>query len=196
MDSLELDLESSEAADRADFAFYGLAAIGLGSAAVIGAPGPFWALLTAALGGYFAWTILEYALHRFVLHGVQPFRAMHEQHHLQPHARIGTPTLVSAPLFASLVFAPAWWLVGPWWACALTLGVVLGYLAYAITHHLCHESGPADSAWSQRHKRWHGRHHRSAKPGCYGVSHRFWDHVFGTNLEPSRTRGAVYWHLD
>ena len=194
MDSLEL--ESSEAAYRADFVVYGMAALGLGSAVVIGAPGPAWAVLAVAFGGYFAWTILEYALHRFVLHRVQPFRAMHEQHHLRPHARIGTPTVVSAPLFALLVLAPAWWLVGPWWACALTLGVVLGYIAYAITHHVCHTGGPADSAWSQRHKRWHGRHHRSGKPGCYGVSHRLWDHIFGTNLEPSRTQGTVYWHLD
>lgn len=177
-----LELESSPTAYRADFVVYGLAVLGLTAALLWGAPGPAWPWLVTAAAGYGLWTMLEYALHRFVLHGVQPFRAMHEQHHLWPRARIGTPTLVSAPLFALLVFAPAGWLAGAWWAAALTLGVLLGYLAYATTHHVCHH-GPARSAWALRHQRWHARHHqRAATPGCYGVSHRLWDHVFRTAL--------------
>jgi sterol desaturase/sphingolipid hydroxylase (fatty acid hydroxylase superfamily) len=190
-----LELESSKAAYRADFVVYGLAVLGLAAALLLGAPGPAWPLLATAAGGYLLWTVLEYGLHRFVLHGLQPFRAMHEQHHRRPRARIGTPTVVSAPMFALLVFAPAWWLVGTWFASALTLGLLVGYLAYAITHHVCHQ-GPAHSAWSMRHQRWHARHHqRAATPGCFGVSHRLWDHVFGTALAPFRRPGVPNWYL-
>lgn len=175
-----LNIQSSRAADWADVAIDGLAVLGLAAALRAGAPQPGWALAATAAAGYLLWTVLEYGLHRFVLHGLQPFRAMHAQHHLRPRARIGTPTAVSVPLFSLLVFAPAWWLAGPWWARALMLGLLLGYLAYAFTHHACHH-GAARSAWTLRHRRWHARHHQpAAAPGCYGVSHRLWDHVFGT----------------
>jgi sterol desaturase/sphingolipid hydroxylase (fatty acid hydroxylase superfamily) len=176
-----LELESSKAAYLADFAIYGMAVLGLALALVFGAPGPTWFLWGLVAGGYLLWSALEYVLHRFVLHGVQPFRGMHEQHHLRPGARIGTPTVVSAPLFALLVFAPTWALAGLWPACALTLGLLAGYLAYATTHHACHHV-QAKAAWFMRCQRWHARHHqRVIPPGCYGVSHRLWDHVFSTD---------------
>lgn len=184
-----LQLESSKTAYRADFAVYGLAAASLAATLWIHTPRPGWALACTVLAGYLLWTLLEYGLHRFVLHGVQPFRAMHELHHRRPGAHIGTPTVVSAPLFALLVFAPAWRLAGPLWAGALTLGVLVGYLTYAFTHHVCHH-GPARGAWSRRLRRWHASHHqRGAIPACYGVSHRLWDHVFGTAPRASGSPG-------
>lgn len=179
-----LELEGSRAAYRADFVVYGLAVLVLAVALAWRAPGPAWPLLLAVMTGYLAWTLLEYLLHRFVLHGIEPFRAMHARHHRRPRALIGIPTVLSAPMFALLLFAPAWWWAGVWLASALTLGLLLGYLAYAATHHLCH-FGPVQGRWTWRHQRWHARHHqRSGPPGCFGVSHRFWDHVFGTALAP------------
>jgi cyclopropane-fatty-acyl-phospholipid synthase len=186
-----LELEHSSTADQADFAFYGLAALGLGVALVAASPMPVWQWLPIVLMGYAAWGLLEYLLHRFVLHRVQPFRAMHEQHHLRPLARIGTPTLVSAPLFAFGLFAPAWALGGLWPACAWTLGLVIGYLAYAVAHHACHH-GRRRTAWIVQQRRWHARHHqRSGAPGCYGVSHRFWDRLFRTSQPLSNAAPSV-----
>jgi sterol desaturase/sphingolipid hydroxylase (fatty acid hydroxylase superfamily) len=179
-----LDIEGSQAAERADFAVYGLAVLALAAALVGRAPGPAWPLLLTVLAGFLAWSLLEYLLHRFVLHGVEPFRTMHARHHQRPRAHIGIPTLLSAPMFALLLFTPAWWWAGAWLAAALTLGLLLGYLTYAVTHHLCH-FGPVHGRWTWRHQLWHARHHqRSGAPGCFGVSHRFWDHVFGTALAP------------
>jgi cyclopropane-fatty-acyl-phospholipid synthase len=180
------ELESSRLAYRADFVLYGLAVAGLALATVTGSPRQDWPLLAAWAGcGYLVWSLLEYLLHRFVLHGLQPFRGMHEQHHQRPQERIGTPTVVSAPLFAVLVYLPAWWLVGLWPASALTSGVLAGYLAYSITHHMCHHAlgeKLGKGEWlARRQRRWHARHHvRVQALGCYGVSHGFWDHVFGT----------------
>jgi hypothetical protein len=64
-------------------------------------------LVALALLGLVAWTLLEYALHRFVLHGLQPFRTWHAEHHRRPRALIGTPTILSATLIAALGGHPA-----------------------------------------------------------------------------------------
>jgi cyclopropane-fatty-acyl-phospholipid synthase len=116
-------------------------------------------------------------LHRFVLHGLEPFLSWHAKHHERPMALMSTPTLLSTSLVALLVFLPAVLAAGFWRASALTLGVTAGYLAYALTHHATHHwrsSGP----WMTRRKRWHARHHHMA--ACYGVSSSFWDRVFGS----------------
>ena len=52
-------------------------------------------LMALALLGLVAWTLLEYVLHRFVLHGMQPFQAWHAEHHRRPQALIGTPTVAA-----------------------------------------------------------------------------------------------------
>ncbi|GAB1426064.1 hypothetical protein MASR2M16_32980 [Thauera terpenica] len=39
-----------------------------------------WAMLMG-LAGLVGWTLIEYLLHRFMLHRVEPFRAWHVEHH-------------------------------------------------------------------------------------------------------------------
>jgi sterol desaturase/sphingolipid hydroxylase (fatty acid hydroxylase superfamily) len=174
-------LEHGKAAYHADLAFYGAAVVAL--AAYLLLAGPLVERLEIAafaLAGLGSWTIIEYALHRFVLHALQPFRGWHEAHHQRPTALICTPTILSATLIATLVFLPALVLGNLWSACALTLGVLSGYLAYSITHHATH-NWRADSAWLKQRKRWHAlHHHHIEQPGYYGVTSAFWDHVFGS----------------
>ena len=50
-----------------------------------------WKVAGALLAGLVAWTLLEYVLHRFVLHGVEPFRAWHLAHHRNPTQPIRVP---------------------------------------------------------------------------------------------------------
>lgn len=200
-----LALEHSRAAGLADFAFYGLAVLGLASVLLVFQPVAAWPGLAAlAAAGLVVWTGLEYLLHRFVLHGASPFAELHATHHRRPRALIGTPTVVSAALLALLVAAPLWWALGLWRAAALTWGVVAGYLAYSAIHHAAHHMampsqvdaddaanrGPGGggggvgkawrTAWLRHTRRWHARHHHGQPPGCYGVTTRFWDHVFGS----------------
>lgn len=183
-----LSFETGPAAHQADDWAYGGATCVLllwivNGAAVSQWPGLFgWALV--GLGG---WSLAEYGLHRFVLHRVQPFAGWHARHHARPTARIATPTLMSAMLFVTLVFLPAWWLAGQWPACALTLGMVFGYFAYGVTHGATHHAAPAGLAgtrWLRGRRRWHARHHQGppSAAGCYGVTTGLWDHVFGTAL--------------
>ena len=184
-------LEHSRAAYRADFALYGMAVSGLAAFLVAAGPQEHWLQMTAlAFTGLAAWSVIEYALHRFVLHGLQPFRRWHAQHHERPTALICAPTLLSATLIATLVFLPTLLLGGLWRACALTLGVLAGYLAYASMHHATHH-WRADHAWLKQRKRWHALHHHhehhdGGPPGCYGVTSAFWDHVLGSALAPRR----------
>lgn len=147
---------------------------------------------TAALTvlGVLGWSAIESALHRFVLHGLPPFRGWHVAHHDRPTALICAPTALSAALIGMFIFLPVLLLSDLWRACALTLGVVAGYLAYAVTHHATHH-WRADSAWLQRRKRWHAWHHRRhGAPVCYGVTSEVWDHVIGSagNLAVSHRR--------
>jgi len=174
-------LEHSKAAYRADFVLYGAAVMSLAAYLLASVPGGQGiASAVIALSGLAGWTLIEYLLHRFVLHGLGPFSHWHADHHRRPRALIGAPTLLSATLIVMLVFLPALVLGSLWRACAFTLGVLAGYLAYAITHHATHH-WHADSAWLKRRRRWHAlHHHRTGRPGHYGVTSAFWDHVFGS----------------
>lgn len=146
------------------------------------------------LVGLISWTLIEYALHRFVMHGLRPFKQWHAQHHQQPTAIIYTPTIVSMGLFATLVFLPALILLNNVQsAFALTLGVVSGYLFYSMLHHATHHSSRLaiqhQSAWLKRRKRWHAMHHQNTeKASCFGVTNGFWDHAFGSYLHPKKIR--------
>ena len=176
-------LEHSRRAYRADFALYGSAVLALAALVVGVAPHARWLSTVAlTLAGLLGWSAIEYALHRFVLHGMQPFRAWHEAHHDRPTALICAPTILSAALITTLVFLPAWLLGDLGQACALTLGLVTGYLAYAVTHHATHH-WRTENSWLQRRKRWHALHHHDkSAPRCYGVTSAFWDHVFRSAL--------------
>ncbi len=176
----------------ADFVFYGVLVLALAATAAVTLPvGHVGRAAACVAAGALAWTLAEYALHRFVLHGVQPFKRWHALHHARPVALIATPTLLTAAGFGLVVLAPAWWLMPLWLASALVLGVLAGYLVYIVMHHAVHHvhsaalapgRWQAGAAWLRGHQRRHALHHRSgAGPGaCYGVSTRLWDRVFGS----------------
>ena len=184
-----LTTEHGKAGYLADFVLYAVASATMGVLLAIVAPYARRAeILAFALLGFVAWTLVEYVLHRFVLHGIQPFRAWHAEHHRRPRALIGTPTILSAALIAALVFLPALVLSDLWRACALTFGLLTGYLVYAIVHHATHH-WRADNAWLRQLKRHHALHHSpTAAPGRYGVSSAFWDFVCGTNGQSDSAR--------
>lgn len=180
-------LEHGKAAYFADFVAYAVIVAALAALLAVSSPkGEGFSLIALAAAGLAGWTLAEYLLHRFVLHGLAPFRNWHTLHHRRPTALISTPTLLSAGLIVALVAAPAAFLGGRWDACALTVGVSGGYLAYAITHHATHH-GRARGRWLRRRKYWHARHHHLGTPaGCYGVTGEFWDRVFGTVVHTTR----------
>lgn len=171
-------LEHTKTAYWADFALYSLAVVMLSGLLIIKAANDHH-LIKNILLGLITWTAIEYVLHRFVLHGLQPFKNWHSEHHARPTALICAPTIVSATLIMLLVFLPALYLGSLWGASAFTLGVLIGYLTYAIMHHAIHHSR-INNQWIKQRKLAHGLHHHLAMPVYFGVTSSFWDMIFNT----------------
>jgi sterol desaturase/sphingolipid hydroxylase (fatty acid hydroxylase superfamily) len=175
-------LEHSQWAYRADFALYTAASVLMAAFLLLASPAGHKAILLVLAGvGLLSWPLIEYGLHRFVLHGLKPFSTWHAAHHLRPHALICTPTILSASLIALLVFVPAVMLSSLWLALALTFGLLNGYLGYAATHHVIHH-WRSENRWLRQRKLCHALHHDPRRPaGYYGVTSDLWDEVLGTD---------------
>jgi sterol desaturase/sphingolipid hydroxylase (fatty acid hydroxylase superfamily) len=186
-------MQLSKTAYHADFAIY---AIVLGVMIGASALGTSWvqrmhwlAAFTAAAA---SWTLVEYLVHRFLLHRGSLFAGMHAVHHDSPRAYVGTPTWATLGIFWFTVFLPAWWGVSLNVASGLTAGMMLGFLWYGIVHHVIHYRRPRPLAsWmlSARHR--HQRHHYSTQAGNFGVTIPLWDHIFGTVIAEDRARSPA-----
>jgi sterol desaturase/sphingolipid hydroxylase (fatty acid hydroxylase superfamily) len=173
----------SRTAYYADFAVYAAIIAGLTLSASLGLD---WALrakwLAAFLAGVAMWTLLEYLLHRFVLHRIPTFAQMHAVHHASPRAFVGTPTWVSLLILWIAIFVPAWRTLSLHIATGLIAGVMSGFLWYGILHHAVHHRRPrflAQRLTACIHR--HLRHHHAEVPGNFGVTTRLWDRLFGTD---------------
>jgi sterol desaturase/sphingolipid hydroxylase (fatty acid hydroxylase superfamily) len=119
------------------------------------------------VGGVVFWTLAEYAVHRFVLHGIAPRE--HGLHHANP----GEPVL---KIFWQIwvCFALVYFIAG----IAFLAGALVAYAWYLFAHHCAHHG--------HKHSRLpllgHHRSHHKLATRNYGVSTTLWDHVFGTVL--------------
>lgn len=142
--------------------------------------------LALATSGLPAWTALEYALHRWLLHRIPPFRCMHARHHEHPAALIGTPTWVTVPLFVALwvLLARAASVAA---ASAMVAGLMTGYLVYVIIHDAVHHRRAGPGSWLHAAKLRHARHHLPGVGGNFGVTSGLWDSALGTATGTSRS---------
>lgn len=166
----------------ADFAIYAalLCAIAVAAALVDDRLGRA-KCLVGFLVGAAGWTLLEYLLHRFVLHRLPVLSEMHAVHHVSPRAFVGTPTWLSLTILFCVIFLPAWWGFSINVASGLLAGVMAGFLWYGILHHAIHHRRPRMlasrlTATSQHHL----RHHCCDQGGNFGVTTPLWDFVFRT----------------
>lgn len=175
-------LEHSPIAYGADFVAYPAVILSGLVAILVYTPVARWPALAVLVGlGLMAWTLIEYGLHRLVLHGLQPFKRWHEEHHNRPSALIGTSTPASMTLFGILIFTPIAISTDIWYATAATMGVTLGYLFYVTVHHALHHWRAKNGTWFFELKRAHALHHRPGFVGYYGVTTLFWDKIFTRN---------------
>lgn len=137
------------------------------------------AVVALVLAGLGAWTLVEYLLHRWMLHDVDPFRAWHLAHHADACAPIRVPVVFSALLVLGLVGVPAL-LFGPGGIAApLSAGLVLGNMLQEAVHHRLHDTRPV-GRWLEDRRRLHGFHHFHDERRGYGTLTDFWDRVFAT----------------
>lgn len=157
---------------------------------------PIWRLAAWAAGGWLAWTLTEYLLHRYVFHYLRPSAGarrfhfvLHGVHHDFPQdvMRLVMPLGVSIPLGMTFFFL-AYCVVPLGVAMASFAGFAGGYLLYDGVHYFTHHLR-ARTRLGKYLKRYHMVHHHTGVDGLYGVSQPLWDFVFGSQVD-RRTKGA------
>jgi len=131
--------------------------------------------------GFLSFGLLEYAVHRWVLHGPPSIaRRGHRHHHAEPAALVATPFFVAA--LASIAIWQLLGLVCPAAAASFfVFGLYAGYNHFALFHHWVHHHRSDDgygSYWHRLDRLHHGHHRRQASN--FGVSTTMWDGIFGT----------------
>ena len=169
------------------------------SAIVNHVPGTSWLYIPVAfLIGLFVWTFMEYTLHRFLFH-FKPRNKLQERisflfhgvHHAQPQCktRLVMPPAVSIPMglaFYGLFYLVLNVILGiPHWVAPMFSAVLLGYLAYDITHYATHHFRMR-SGYLKFLKRYHMAHHFRDWNAAFGVTSPVWDKVFRTELKNLR----------
>ncbi len=145
--------------------------------------------IVALLCGLAAWTLGEYALHRWGFHHARtdPLTSLvareHRIHHREP-LRTSRGLRFMAWLAVGASAAPLLLINGTAWA--LWIGWWLGYTVYDRIHWRAHHRSSPN-----RYESWvragHHQHHYGAPRLNYGVTSAIWDHVFGTRV-PRSTR--------
>lgn len=157
-------------------------------------------LLLLVATGVFAWTLLEYVLHRWVFHfppnPASEFQRdfsflIHGVHHDYPSDpdRLVMPPVVAAVLAVAIGF-PLRGLLGPVLFNPFFTGLLAGYLWYDLTHYAVHHL-PQRTAIGKAQKRNHLLHHFKSPAALYGVTSPLWDHVFGTYPKPDPSDEAA-----
>lgn len=144
--------------------------------------------------GIFFWTLFEYILHRCLFHadkylpdnrvGITAHFLLHGIHHYLPMDRyrlVMPPTLffvLATPFYklAHLVFA-----YNEFAAIEVFSGGIFGYICYDLTHYFLHHRNLP--SYYRELKKYHLQHHFADYENGFGVTSRFWDRIFGTQLE-------------
>jgi sterol desaturase/sphingolipid hydroxylase (fatty acid hydroxylase superfamily) len=145
----------------------------------------FWLMAFAI--GCGVWTLVEYVVHRWVYHSVIYFDKMHDAHHDEPNSLIGAPSFLSIVVIFAAFYAPLYF-VNTTFAGGFTSGILLGYLGYQLVHHASHHWTLKPGSWLYKARLRHMAHHYRNVEGNYGIVTSFWDHVFSTAVETTRTR--------
>lgn len=151
--------------------------------------------------GVLSWTLIEYALHRFIFHysarsafGQRLVYAAHLSHHENPRAlsRLFSSLLISLPI-ATAYLLLAWVATGSLHtATYLFTGLTAGYLVYEWLHFQAHHRRPRLRFFRYLRK-YHLLHHYQTPELRFGVTSPLLDVIFGTYrpvrkpLRPKRT---------
>lgn len=145
--------------------------------------GSTWALY---VGGLFVWTLLEYAIHRGLLHWADigawwnmGLARIHARHHLHPE---DVSAVIISPLQTLPLAFVIYWLLRAVFSAAHTGGVVAGllsgYLAYETFHYAFHAPVSLRWRWLNALRKYHARHHFETPDRRFGVTTPLWDLVF------------------
>ncbi|ORY56915.1 uncharacterized protein BCR38DRAFT_450343 [Pseudomassariella vexata] len=145
------------------------------------------------ISGVALWTLIEYILHRFLFHldewlpdnraAITMHFLLHGVHHYLPMDKY---RLVMPPALFLVLATPFWKLAHTvfYWnwhmGTSVFCGGIFGYVAYDLTHYFIHHQNLP--LWYKSLKKHHLAHHFLDYQNGFGVTSRFWDRVFGTEL--------------
>ena len=138
--------------------------------------------------GILIWTLIEYLLHRFLLHARPQAPALlaiveklHLGHHRNPQdeRKITVPVLGSLPIAGGLLGLFRL-MTGSWPVAALLMtGSIVGYLCYETVHFWIH-CGARHGNWLSQRRANHLSHHFGDQMRGFGVTTQVWDLILGT----------------
>ncbi|TPX09979.1 uncharacterized protein E0L32_008826 [Thyridium curvatum] len=145
------------------------------------------------VGGFGLWSLIEYLMHRFLFHldyylpdnrvGLTLHFLLHGIHHYLPMDKY---RLVMPPTLFIVLALPFWKLAHTlffWdWSLATNIycGGIFGYICYDLTHYFLHHNNLP--LWYKELKKYHLAHHFLDYELAFGVTSKFWDRCFGTEL--------------
>lgn len=162
------------------------------------------ATLAFFAAGIAAWTLLEYFVHRYLLHGRFPdgpsafqhflhvrFDPLHWEHHERPWDGNHINGRIHDTILFSLVFVAIASLFPVWSAPVMVAGLLQAYVAEEWVHHSVHFYH-FDNPYFRYIKRHHLYHHSpKGNDVGYGLTNGFWDVVFSTRI-PEAQRRLLY----
>jgi len=162
------------------------------------------ALVIAFALGVATWSILEYALHRFLGHDRRTmpnfFSVEHTRHHIE--GDYFAPTWkkgLAAVAITGLNFVLLRLFVAEALAVAYTTGFVGMYVTYEVLHRRAHTHAGI-GAYGRFLRRHHFHHHFANPRSNHGVTSPVWDLVFGTYEPVTEVRVpanlAMRWLVD
>ena len=138
--------------------------------------------------GLFAWTLIEYGLHRFVFHVEiantrlrRLVNSSHMEHHAEPRSaehllvKTGYGMAVSGLLYGIALAVTQNWVD----AAGIMSGIWAGFLYYEFVHYRVHLT-IGNSPLMAYQRRTHFHHHFRDSGSCFGVTTPLWDYVFRT----------------
>ncbi|KAH9898771.1 inositolphosphorylceramide-B C-26 hydroxylase [Xylariomycetidae sp. FL2044] len=154
-------------------------------------------LIPSFASGIFLWSLIEYLMHRFLFHldyylpdnrvAITLHFLLHGVHHYLPMDRY---RLVMPPTLFVVLAIPFWklahtlfsfnWYLGT----AIYSGGIFGYICYDLTHYFLHHRNLP--LWYKDLKKYHLAHHFLDYELGFGVTSKFWDTIFGTELPTLR----------
>ncbi len=132
--------------------------------------------------GVLAWTLAEYAMHRFLFHlpvRTELGRALRFVAHMHHHAAPDDPRRVAAtPIQIASMMSFFLGVTAPLPAAArgaTLFGALLGYVIYEALHHAVHLGR---AKWLRGLRAHHLRHHHGDASSRWGISSPLWDVIF------------------
>lgn len=152
----------------------------------------WWEVGVWGLVGLFAWSFVEYSIHRFLFHidAILPEHPiaftlhflLHGVHHFLPMDQL---RLVLPPALLVILATPIWMAMHAVLPLGLARcimgGIFIGYISYDCMHYYLHH-GKALGDYMKEMKTYHLDHHYKVYDEGFGITSKFWDWAFGTEL--------------